>query len=173
TMIVDLELIKLNIANKAITLDYLTKNKDQQKHYTSLVRVCDKALISRDRYQKLAAVDPNIVREYLIKQRHKEIDNHMEQYLPILLFNIDQPLEVKKSNDNSSFDKIITINNQTENAVYRSITSLLMVLVPVLTTSDLIFLYPGDKINIKIGGDGRNVSRKQSYVILAISILNE
>ncbi|CAG8798572.1 4121_t:CDS:2, partial [Racocetra persica] len=50
TMIVDLKSIKLNIANKAITLNYLTKNKNKQKHYTSLVRVYDEALISHDRY---------------------------------------------------------------------------------------------------------------------------
>ncbi|CAG8760426.1 16059_t:CDS:2, partial [Racocetra persica] len=81
TMIIDLESIKLNIANKAITLDYLTKNKDQQK------------------------------------------------------------------------------------TLYFSCS--------VLTTSDPIILYSGDKINIKIGGDGRNVGRKQSHIILAISILNE
>ncbi|CAG8797909.1 6869_t:CDS:2, partial [Racocetra persica] len=104
TTIVDLESIKLNIANKAITLDYLTKNKDQQKHYTSLVRVCDEVLISHDGYRKLVVIDSNMV---------------------------------------------------------------------LLTTSDPIILYPGDKINIKIGSDGRNVGRKQSHVILAISILNE
>ncbi|RIB00334.1 hypothetical protein C2G38_2234678 [Gigaspora rosea] len=45
--------------------------------------------------------------------------------------------------------------------------------IPVLTTSNPVVLRTGDKINIKIGGDGRNISKKQSHIILAISILNE
>lgn len=168
TNIVKLESIKLSIANKAITLDYLTENKDKQKHYTSLVRICDEALISRDGYRKLAAIDPSMVREHLIEQRRKEINDQIEQYLPILLFNIDQSLE----KNITGADISIAIDNKTGNAVYRSIRSLLTVLVPVLIANPTV-LYPGDKINIKIGGDGRNIGRKQSHIILAISILNE
>ena len=43
--IIKLESRKLNIANKAITLNYLSKNEYKQKYYTSLVWVCNEALI--------------------------------------------------------------------------------------------------------------------------------
>ncbi|CAG8518447.1 7587_t:CDS:10 [Scutellospora calospora] len=154
--IIELESIKLNIVNKALSLNYPSKNRNKQEHYTSIVRICDEASISRDRYRKLAAINLNIVREYLVKQRRKEINNQIEQYLPISLFKIDQSLD-----------------NKTGDAVYRSIKSLLTVLVPVLTTSNPTVFYFGDIINIKIGGDSRNIGRKQSHIILAISILNE
>ncbi|RIB02053.1 hypothetical protein C2G38_2228955 [Gigaspora rosea] len=137
--IVSLESAKLKIENKDITLDYQLKNENQEQYYSSLVRVCDNMLISCDGYRKLAAVDTNMVREYLVEKQHIDINNQMKQHLPLVL----------------------------------SIRSLLMVLVPVLTTSNPVVLRTGDKINIKIGGDGRNISKKQSHIILAISILNE
>ncbi|CAG8625787.1 30068_t:CDS:2, partial [Racocetra persica] len=66
TNIVKLELAKLKIADKDIILDYELKNENKKQYYNSLIRICDKALISRNRYQKLAAIDSNIVQEYLL-----------------------------------------------------------------------------------------------------------
>ncbi|CAG8765098.1 21924_t:CDS:2 [Cetraspora pellucida] len=123
-------------------------------------------LISHDGYQKLAAVDTNMVREYLIEQQCIDINNQMKQHLLLVLFNINEYA-------NNIIENIDLNNTKDRNAIYRSIRSLLMVLVPVLTTSNPVVLRTGDKINIKVGGDGRNISKKQSHIILAISILNE
>ena len=43
----------------------------------------------------------------------------------------------------------------------------------MLTTSTLPILKDGDKINIRLSGDGRNVGRKQKHVMLTMCILNE
>ena len=59
------------------------------------------------------------------------------------------------------------------NGAYRSIISLLDIIVPILTTSTPPVLKVGDKINIKLSGDGRNVGRKQKHVMLTMCILNE
>jgi hypothetical protein len=60
-----------------------------------------------------------------------------------------------------------------EKGVYRSITSLLDIIVPILTSTTPPILKDGDKINIKLGGDGRNVGRKQKHVMLTMCILNK
>ena len=56
------------------------------------------------------------------------------------------------------------------NGVYRSIRSLLKILIPIWSKS---ILQPGDTINLKLGGDGRNVGRKQNHVMMTICLLNE
>ncbi|CAG8651606.1 2974_t:CDS:2, partial [Cetraspora pellucida] len=148
--IVRLESAKLKIANTDITLDYQLKNENQKQYYSSLVQVCDKMLISRDGYRKLAAIDTNMVREYLVEQQRIDINNQMKQHLSLVLFNINEYA-------NNIIENIDLNNTKDRNAIYRSIRSLLMVLVPVLTTSNPVVLRTGDKINIKVGGDGQNI----------------
>ncbi|CAG8797049.1 14827_t:CDS:1, partial [Racocetra fulgida] len=89
TNIVKLELAKLKIADKDIILDYELKNKNKKQYYNSLIQICDKALIFCNRYQKLAAIDSNIVWEYLLEQQRNNINDQMKQHLPIVLFNIN------------------------------------------------------------------------------------
>ncbi|RGB40772.1 hypothetical protein C1646_752871 [Rhizophagus diaphanus] len=47
------------------------------------------------------------------------------------------------------------------------------IVVPILIKSESPVLKVGDKINIKLSGDERNVGRKQKYVMLTMCILNE
>ncbi|KAF0474577.1 hypothetical protein F8M41_024724 [Gigaspora margarita] len=153
--IVKLELAKLKIANQEITLDYQHKNENKQQYYCSLVWICNETLISHNGYRKFAAINSNIVREYLLEQQHKKINNQMKQYLPIVLFNINQILEFEENITENVAEIDIDLNNsKIENAVYWSIKSLLTVLVLALTTSNIVVLHFGNKINIKIGGDG-------------------
>jgi len=56
---------------------------------------------------------------------------------------------------------------------YRSIISLLDIIVLILTTLTPSVLKVGDKINIKLSGNERNVRRKQKHVMLTMCILNE
>ncbi|CAG8457180.1 3437_t:CDS:2 [Dentiscutata heterogama] len=93
--IVNLELVKLKIADQDITLNYQHKNKDKQ-YYNSLVWICDKTSISHNRYRKLVTVDTNMVQEYLVEQQREDINSKMKQHLPIALFNINQVLELEK-----------------------------------------------------------------------------
>ena len=59
------------------------------------------------------------------------------------------------------------------NGTYRSIIALLNIIVPILITSTPPVLKVGDKINIRLNGDRRNVGRKQKHVMLTMCILNE
>src|SRR4051794_3183066 len=96
----------------------------------------------------------------------------MKALVPIKTFNIDHSND---DNDENQQD-IIGIefdNNEVDNGAYRSIISLLNILVPILVKSNPPILKIGDKINIKLSGDGRNVGRKQKHVMLTICILNE
>ncbi|GBC26306.2 ribonuclease H-like domain-containing protein [Rhizophagus irregularis DAOM 181602=DAOM 197198] len=47
------------------------------------------------------------------------------------------------------------------------------IIVPILATSTSPVLKIGNKINIRISGDGRNVGRKQKHVMLTMCIINE
>ncbi|PKY32653.1 hypothetical protein RhiirB3_450998 [Rhizophagus irregularis] len=64
-------------------------------------------------------------------------------------------------------------DNEVGNGAYQSILSLLDIVIPILIKSESPVLKVGDKINIKLNGNGRNVSCKQKHVMLTICILNK
>jgi hypothetical protein len=57
--------------------------------------------------------------------------------------------------------------------MYKSIQTLLKVLISVWKNTSLPILNQGDTINLKIGDDGRNVGRKQKHVMITFCILNK
>ncbi|PKK76576.1 hypothetical protein RhiirC2_772307 [Rhizophagus irregularis] len=59
------------------------------------------------------------------------------------------------------------------NGVYRSIRNLLQIFIPIWNKSNLPTLQPGNTVYLKLGGDGRNVGRKQNHVMITICLLNE
>ncbi len=67
-------------------------------------------------------------------------------------------------------DGIVVDEQEIGNGVYRSIRSLLKLLIPIWNKS---ILQSGDTIILKLGGDGRNVGRKQNHVMITICLLNE
>ncbi len=100
----------------------------------------------------------------------------MKVFIPIKLFDIhNMNLDNDDDNDENQQD-ISDIEFNDDNVgdgAYRSIISLLDIIVPILTTSTPPVLKVGDKINIKLSGDERNVGQKQKHVMLTICILNE
>ncbi|KAF0530135.1 hypothetical protein F8M41_012377 [Gigaspora margarita] len=60
-----------------------------------------------------------------------------------------------------------------EDGVYRTIKSILNILVPYLVSSEPQILAPNDTIKLKLGGDGRQVGHQQNHVLITICILNE
>ncbi|CAG8738157.1 2569_t:CDS:2, partial [Cetraspora pellucida] len=147
------EKVDLRYKNDAIEFNFksLVNDSNVNKNLDSIVYACDDALISRDSLRRLAAVIPEINREYLISQRRIEINNIMSNKIPINLF---------------------TLNNF-ENGVYRTIKSILTILVSYLVTSEPPVLAFNDIIKIKIGGDGRQVGHQQNHVLITMCILNE
>ncbi|PKC55147.1 hypothetical protein RhiirA1_476095 [Rhizophagus irregularis] len=118
-----------------------------QTKLDAIVRVCDEALLSRDGYRHLAAVVPSLF---------QDIDQ----------FNGDN------NSDERASDTLVN-NYEVGNGAYRSLSTLLKILIPVWKGRENPVIIPGDILHIKLGGDGRNVGRKQNHVMLTFCLLNE
>lgn len=146
-----------------------------QARLDSVVRVCDEALISRDGYRQLAAVIPVLFREYLVADRRNKINELIGIQIPIKIFKLDYNTNQSNSNNNvnENFDGISIDNNEVENGAFRSISDLLKILISVWKSDENSIIIPGDTLYIKLGGDGRNVGRKQNHVMITFCLLNE
>ena len=176
-IIATIESIILKINGEIVELHFRSDNMtDFTQHLDSIIRACDETLISRDGYRRLAKAVPNLIREHVIEKRRNEITKTMKVLIPIKLFDIhNMNLDNDDDNDENQQD-ISDIEFNDDNVgdgAYRSIISLLDIIVPILTTSTPPVLKVGDKINIKLSGNGRNVGRKQKHVMLTMCILNE
>jgi hypothetical protein len=129
-----------------------------QKRLDAIVRVCDEALLSCDGYRHLAAAVPTLYREYLVANRRNEINNLINAQMCVEIFNINQD-EIR--------------NDEIGDGAYRSLSTLLKLLIPVWKVKDQPVITPGDVLHIKLGGDGRNVGRKQNHVMVTFCLLNE
>ncbi|PKY31990.1 hypothetical protein RhiirB3_449879 [Rhizophagus irregularis] len=115
------------------------------------VRACDEALLSRDRYRRLAAIEARLIREYQVAHRRIEITKLINNQINIRTFNLDKGLDQQSILDDDDEpqgnpDGIIVDEQEVGN---------------------------GDTINLKLSGDGRNVGRKQNHVMLTFCLLNE
>ncbi len=177
-IIATVESIILRINGEIVELhfDFNNAADDDIRHLDSIVRACDETLISRDGYRRLAQAIPNLTREHVIEKCRNEITKSMKILVPIKSFNI---CSAAINNDNygdesqQNTSEVEFDDEEVGNGAYRSIISLLDIIVPILTTSTSPVLKIGDKINIRISGDGRNVGRKQKHVMLTMCILNE
>src|SRR5438045_2032519 len=173
-IIATIEAIILKINGEMVELHFCSDNvTDFMQHLDSIVRACDETLISRDGYRRLAKAIPNLVREHVIEKRRNEITKTIKALIPIKLFNIHSIIDVNDNENQQNINGIKFNDDDVGNGAYRSIISLLDIIVPILTTSTPPVLKVGDKINIKLSGDGRNVGRKQKHVMLTMCILNE
>ncbi|CAJ0823681.1 16913_t:CDS:10 [Entrophospora sp. SA101] len=79
--------------------------------------------------------------------------------------------------DEDDFDKInsniLVEDVEVGNGVFRSISTLLKVLIPFWKSGEKPVITVGDTLHIKLGGDGRNVGRKKNHVLLTFCLLNE
>lgn len=146
--------------NQGVCINFKDSNPITTK-LDAIVRVCDEALLSRDGYRNLAAVVPELFREYLVADRRNKINEFMNSQIHIEIFNIDQNI-----NQLNGYNNVLVVGN----GAYRSLSTLLKVLIPIWKATVII---PGDTLHIKLGGDGRNVGRKQSHVMVTFCLLNE
>ena len=174
-IIVTIEAIVLKINGEIVELHFYSNNiTDFIQHLDSIIRACDETLISRDSYRRLAKAVPNLIREYIIEKRRNEITNIMNALIPIKLFNIyNVNFDDDDENQQDMSSEIELNDGDVGSGAYRSIISILDIIVPILTTLTSPVLKVGDKINIKLSGDGRNIGRKQKHVMLTMCILNE
>ena len=167
--------IELDFNGEAINLACQHPNEDLElKKLDAFVRACDESLLSRDGYRHLAAVEPHLIREYRVGKHRIKITNIINKEIKIRTFNIDKPL----NDDNFDMyeqpeEGILVEETEIGNGAYRSIYTILQTLIPIWKKASPAIINPGNTLKLKLGGDGRNVGRKQSHVMMTICLLNE
>ncbi|CAB4474424.1 unnamed protein product [Rhizophagus irregularis] len=64
-------------------------------------------------------------------------------------------------------------DHEVGNGAFRSLLTLLKALIPIWKAGENPVIIPGNTLYIKLGGDGRNVGRKQNHVMITFCLLNE
>ena len=90
----------------------------------------------------------------------------------MLRFNIDNNIDDFDMSEQPE-EGILVEETEIGNGAYRSIQTLLKVLISIWKNASPPILNQGDTINLKIRGDGRNVGRKQNHVMITFCLLNE
>lgn len=122
----------------------------------------------------MAAVVPILFREYLVSNRRNQINELINSQVQIGTFNIDNDQPIIDDNSNENNDEILVVDNhEIGNGAFRSFVALLKSLIPIWKGGESPTITPGDTLLIKLGGDGRNVGRKQNHVMLTFCLLNE
>ncbi|RHZ48734.1 hypothetical protein Glove_543g97 [Diversispora epigaea] len=128
-------LIKKNYFNgESVILNYKSPNeKNELNKIDAIVRACDESLLARDGYRQLAAIEPCLIWEYSIANRRIEITNKINKDIKIGTFNIDKNENLFDNLENlEKSDEDIIINDvEIGNGVYRSINTLLKILIPI------------------------------------------
>ncbi|RIB07881.1 hypothetical protein C2G38_2213141 [Gigaspora rosea] len=169
--IVHLQSINLNLKNKPIQIKFKDSSFTTQIRLDSVIRACDEALLDRDGYRHLAAVIPTLFREYLVANRQNKINMLINKQIHIQSFNIDN--ELFSSENSIDIENSLIDSQDIGNGVYHSISTLLQTLIPIWKSKKDPIIIPGDTLYLKLGGNGRNVGRKQSHVLLSFCLLNE
>ncbi|GBC36175.2 hypothetical protein GLOIN_2v1763541 [Rhizophagus irregularis DAOM 181602=DAOM 197198] len=171
---------RIKLLAKDIGIDLSKVNLDFTRiRQDAVVCACDEALIPRDGYRHLAAISPNLEREYQISNRRNEISKYMETIIPI--YNCKIELDNVQNNSNNSSNNFSNNNSVNSNfsltndqsgiCSYRSIKDLLNTLIPIWKKKSILNI--GDNIKLKFGGDGHIVTNKYSHVMFTMCLLNE
>lgn len=171
---VNLKNIQLSYKNELINLKYNPLNDETETlKLDAITRICDENLISRDNYRSLSYIEPQLLREHIIAQRKNEITKLMHNKIQIKNFNLEKESNQLTTLDDEEPDQIMINEKEVGNGVFCSIQDYLQILIPIWKCSTPSVLQPGDTIKLKLGGDGRNVGRKQNHIMLTICLLNE
>ncbi len=161
--------IELDFNSETINMSY--QYNIEFRKLDAIVRACDESLLARDGYHQLSAVECYLIREYHIEKHRIEITNTMNNKIRIGTFSIDNSID--DFDILEQYEGILVEETEIGNGAYRSIQTLLKVLISVWKNTFPPILNQGDTIKLKIGGDGRNVGRKQKHVMMTFCLLNE
>ena len=111
----------------------------------------------------------------MVANRRNEINKLINAQIHVRIFNLNQ--EINDQSNIDDFDEytndILVDNHEIENGAFRSLSTLLKKLIPIWKIGENPIITPGDTLYIKLGGDGRNVGRKQNHVMITFCLLNE
>ena len=144
--------VELRVNGSPIRFQDINLKKPNYKILDSTVRACDELLVSRDGYRRLAAVMPEMEREYEVEKCRHEITKTMNDVIPV---------------------HTVQINSLTPNGAYRLLKDILNVLISKLAYGDLAILKVGDVVHVKLSGDGRQVGKHHNHVMFTACILNQ
>ena len=153
------------------TVNMSYQHNIEPKKLDAIARACDESLLARDGYRRLSAVECHLIREYHIEKHKIKITNIMNNKIKIGIFNID--CSINDFDVSEQYEEILVEETEIGNSAYRSIQTLLKVLISVWKNTSPSILNQGDTISLKIGGDGQNVGRKQKHVMMTFCLLNE
>ncbi|POG66794.1 hypothetical protein GLOIN_2v1801857 [Rhizophagus irregularis DAOM 181602=DAOM 197198] len=116
--------IELENGNNIINIKY--NSLLDLTRLNAYVRVCNEALLSRDGYRRLAAIEARLIREYQVAHRRIEITKLINNQINIGIFNLDKGLDQQFILDDDDEpqgnpDRIIVDEQEVENGVYRSV----------------------------------------------------
>jgi hypothetical protein len=132
--------------------------------------------LGHDGYRHLAAVVPILFREYLVAERRNKINELINAQIHVETFNIDQDinqLNIEEYDNNNNISDILVDDSEIGNGAFRSLSTLLKILIPTWKKRENPVIISGDTLYIKLGGDGRNVGRKNNHVMITFCLLNE
>ncbi|RHZ44660.1 hypothetical protein Glove_714g29 [Diversispora epigaea] len=165
--------IEIDFNSETIKLIY-NKNIKHEK-LDAIIHACNKSLLARDRYQRLATIKPHLTHKYLIEEYRKYITNIINKKIRIGIFNINN----MQFNDNNldileqPNEEILVKKTEIGCGAYRSIKTLLEILIPIWKNTSSLVLKEGDTINFKIGCDEHNVRCKQNHIIICLYVERE
>ncbi|PKK67697.1 hypothetical protein RhiirC2_751396 [Rhizophagus irregularis] len=161
-----LKQVSYSIRNMDFQIDYEKKNDINKKKLISVAQAIDLNYIPHEGYRALAAVEPNIQREWAVSEQRLKITTEMNQKIPITLINL--PLDFAEYSNSESNEIIQTIKK----GGTRSVKDILKYIVPVLISNKILDIN-NPIIHLRVSGDGRNVGRKIKHVMITIAILND
>src|SRR5271154_2219428 len=100
------------------------------------------------------------------------INKLINAQIHVEIFNTDQNIN-QDEDFNEHISDILIDNNEVGNGAFRSLLTLLKILIPIWKSGKNPVIIPGDTLYIKLGRDGRNVGRKQNHVMITFCLLNE
>ena len=115
---------------------------------------------------------PILFREYLVANHRNKINELINTQIHIGNFNIDKEINNQSSIDddvNEYTGDILVDDHEVGNGAFRSLLTLLKVLIPIWKAGENPVIIPGNTLYIKLG----NVERKQNHVMITFCLLNE
>ncbi|RIB11248.1 hypothetical protein C2G38_2262102 [Gigaspora rosea] len=180
---ISIKAIDYSINNYDFHIDFGKEDLIKTKqHQLANVQALDKAKVSQDSYQQIAAVNPTIPCEGTISSERILLNKQMEANVKIMQVNLNC-LEVEEDSADTDTDSEIEeemidvndIDNIVEIAgigAQRSIKDLLNYIILYLEQSNILKC-DDPVVYLQISGDSRNVGCKIKHVIVTIMILND
>ncbi|RIB02908.1 hypothetical protein C2G38_2049700 [Gigaspora rosea] len=173
---VEIKQARFTINNMPFEIQYGKVNQNNIEDLNlAVLKSLDKGKISREAYRSLARINQDLPRESAISNTHQKLNEQMKALVPLLLINVENPINFELTEDHAHITDSDIVNNVVESAGKggkHSLIDILNFIVPESVKKGL--LIPNNTtIKLRISGDDRNVGRKVQHVIVIVVLLND